>query len=88
MAGMNMVDSYVLCKNLYKGKLHKQEDIDYWHDKFINGCMKKIAHKEYEVEFEDGSKKTYTEYDMVKCTDGVSRPIKEAIDGGYEIDGN
>ena len=88
MAGMNMVDSYVLCKNLYKGKLHKQEDIDYWHDKFINGCMKKIAHKEYEVEFEDGSKRTYTEYDMVKCTDGVSRPIKEAIDGGFEIDGD
>ena len=86
MAGMNMVDSYDLCKKLYKGKLHSKEDIDFWHDKFVNGCMPKIKHDEYEIEFDNGEKKTYTEYDKLKCKDGNEHTIKEIVENNLEIE--
>jgi hypothetical protein len=88
MAGMNMVDSYDLCKRLYKGKLKKAEDVKFWHDKFIKGCMDKIKHQEYEIELENGEKRVYTEYDKIKCIDGNEYTIQEIIDNNYEISDN
>ena len=88
MAGMNMVDSYDFCKKLYKNKLTTKEDIEKWHGKFISGCLRKIRHKEYDVEFDDGSKKTYTEYDQIKCGDGDFHTIPEILAGGLDISGD
>lgn len=86
MAGMDKVNSYVLMKKMYKGKLSKAEDIQFWHDKFINGCTKKIKHQEYDIEFENGEKRHYTEYDKLKCTDGIERTVKEIIEKGFEVE--
>lgn len=86
MAGMNMVDSFTLCKNLYKGKLHSQKDIDYWHDKFVNGCIPKIRHEEYDIEFDNGEKRHFTEFDKLKCKDGLEHTVKEIVEGGMEIE--
>ena len=86
MAGMNIVDSYVLCKNLYKGKLHSQKDIDYWHDKFVYGCIPKIKHEEYDIEFENGEKRHFTEFDKLKCKDGEEHTVKEIVEHNIEID--
>lgn len=87
MAGLDKVESYRFMKILYKGKM-KGDKIPYWHDKFINGCMKKIKHTEYEIELENGEKRVYTEYDKIKCIDGNKYTIQEIIDNDYEIANN
>jgi DNA polymerase III alpha subunit len=87
MAGLDKVESYRFMKILYKGKM-KGDKIPYWHDKFINGCMKKIKHQEYEIELENGEKRVYTEYDKIKCIDGNEYTIQEIIDNNYEISDN
>lgn len=85
MAGWDRVSSYKFMKKLYKGKLKSQEDIDYWHKKFIEGCMPKIKHEEYDIEFDNGETKHFTEFDVVKCTDGNEHTIKEIIENNLEI---
>ena len=85
MAGMNKVDSYRFMKLLYKGKM-KKDLIPYWREKFISGCMKKIKHKEYDIEMENGEIKHFTEYDKVKCKDGQEHNIKEIIENNLEIE--
>ena len=85
MAGFNKVEGYKMMKLLYKGKM-TGEKIPYWHDKFVNGCMPKIKHDEYEIEFDNGEKKTYTEYDKLKCKDGNEHTIKEIVENNLEIE--
>lgn len=86
MAGMDRVNSYVLMKKLYKGKLKSLEDIHLWHDKFVYGCIPKIKHQEYDIEFENGEKRHYTEYDILKCTDGIERTVREIVEKGFEVE--
>ena len=50
--------------------------------------MKKIKHKEYEITFDNGTTKTYTEFDVVKCTDGNKYPISEILEKRLEIEEN
>lgn len=85
MAGWDRVNSYKFMKKLYKGKLKSQEDIDYWHKKFINGCMPKIKHEEYDIEFDNGETKHFIEFDVVKCTDGKEHSVREIIENNLEI---
>ena len=86
MAGMDKVMAYKWMKVLYKGKLKSLEDIELWHDKFINGCLKKIKHDEYDLEFENGEKRHFTEFDKLKCTDGQEHTVKEIVENGLEVD--
>ena len=58
MAGLNKVESYRFMKILYKGKM-KDDKIPYWREKFINGCLPKIKHKEYTIELENGVTTNY-----------------------------
>lgn len=85
MAGMDKVNSYRFMKLLYKGKM-KKDLIPYWREKFISGCMKKIKHKEYDIEMENGEIKHFTEYDKVKCKDGEEHNIKEIIENNLEME--
>lgn len=87
MAGLDKVESYRFMKILYKGKM-KGDKIPYWRNKFMNGCMNKIKHQDYEIELENGEKRIYTEYDKIKCIDGNEYTIQEIIDNGYEIADN
>ena len=84
MAGLDKVKSYKFMKTLYKGKM-KGDLVPYWKNLFINGCMSKIKHKEYEIELEDGSVKTYTEFDEIECTDGNKHTIQDIIENDLEI---
>ena len=86
LAGMDKVLAYRWMKALYKNKIHGQKDIDYWHDKFVGGCLKKIKHEEYDVEFEDGTTKHFTEFDKLKCIDGQEHTVKEIVEKNLEID--
>ncbi|MBR4315793.1 MAG: PHP domain-containing protein [Alphaproteobacteria bacterium] len=85
MAGMDKVNSYRFMKLLYKGKM-KKDLIPYWREKFISGCMKKIKHKEYDIEMENGEIKHFTEYDKIKCKDGEEHNIKEIIENNLEME--
>ena len=84
MAGMDKVSSYKFMKTLYKGKM-KGDAVPYWKEKFLKGCLKRIKHKEYEITFDNGETRTYTEFDVVKCVDGNEHPISEIIEKGLEI---
>ena len=86
MAGLSKVLSYKWMKALYKGKIHTKDDEKYWHDKFVYGCIPKIKHEEYDIEFENGEKRHYTEYDKLKCTDGIERTVKEIVEKGLEVE--
>jgi len=85
MAGFDKVASYKFMKLLYKGKM-KGDKIPEWHDKFIKGCLSKIKHDEYEIEFENGIKKIFTEFDKLKCIDGTEHTVKEIVEHNLEID--
>ena len=85
LAGMDKVSAYKFMKLLYKGKM-KGDKIPEWHDKFINGCLPKINHEEYDVEFEDGTTKHFTEYDKLKCSDGQEHTVKEIVEKNLEIE--
>ena len=85
LAGFDKVDSYVMMKKLYKNKLHTKEDIDYWKNKFVEGCKDKIKREVIEVKFEDGSKKTFELDEMILCKDGEYRKIEEIIEKNIEI---
>ena len=80
LAGWDRVNSYVFMKKLYKKKLTDQKDIDKWHKKFIDGCLKKIKHEEYEIEFDNSEIRHYTEYDKLTCTDGQEHTVKEIVE--------
>lgn len=84
MAGMDKVSSYKFMKTLYKGKM-KGDAVPYWKNKFISGCLKRIKHKEYEITFDNGETKTFTEYDKLKCVDGNEYFVPEIIEKGLEI---
>lgn len=86
MAGMDKVLAYRWMKALYKGKIHGQKDIDYWHDKFVYGCIPKIKHEEYDIEFENGEKRHFTEFDKLKCKNGEEHTVKEIVEHNIEID--
>lgn len=85
LAGMDKVSAYKFMKLLYKGKM-KGDKIPEWHDKFIKGCLPKINHEEYDVEFEDGTTKHFTEYDKLKCIDGQEHTVKEIVEKNLEIE--
>ena len=85
MAGMDKVLAYRWMRGLYKGKIHGQKDIDFWHDKFVGGCLAKIKHEEYDIEFEDGTTRHFTEYDKLKCTDGQEHTVKEIVENNLEV---
>lgn len=85
MAGFDKVSSYKFMKLLYKGKM-KGDKIPEWHDKFVKGCLPKIKHEEYDIEFENGETRHYTEYDVLKCTDGQTHTIKEIVEQNLEIE--
>ena len=85
MAGFDKVSSYKFMKLLYKGKM-KGDKIPEWHDKFVKGCLPKIKHEEYDIEFENGETRHYTEYDVLKCTDGQTHTVKEIVEQNLEID--
>lgn len=86
MAGMDRVNSYSLMKKMYKNKLKTSEDIELWKNKFLTGCLPKIKHQEYDIEFENGEKRHYTEYDKLKCTDGIEHTVMEIVEKGLEIE--
>lgn len=86
LAGMDKVLAYRWMKALYKNKIHGQKDIDYWHDKFVGGCLKKIKHEEYDIEFDNGETKHFTEFDKLKCSDGQEHTVKEIVEKNLEID--
>lgn len=86
LAGMDKVLAYRWMKALYKNKIHGQKDIDYWHDKFVGGCLKKIKHEEYDIEFDNGETKHFTEFDKLKCIDGQEHTVKEIVEKNLEID--
>ena len=86
MAGMDKVMAYRWMKVLYKNKVHGQKDIDFWHDKFVGGCLAKIKHEEYDIEFDDGTIRHFTEYDKLKCTDGQEHSVKEIVENNLEIE--
>ena len=86
MAGWDRVNSYVFMKKLYKKKLTDQKDIDKWHKKFIDGCLKKIKHEEYDIEFENGEVRHYTEYDVLMCMDGKEHTVKEIVEKNLDVD--
>lgn len=86
MAGFDKVNSYVLMKKMYKKKLTKVEDVKKWHDKFVYGCIPKIKHEEYDIEFENGEKMHFTEFDKLKCKDGEEHTVKEIVEHNIEID--
>lgn len=85
MAGMDKVLSYKWMKALYKHRISSQDDMDYWHNKFVGGCVDKIKHQEYDVEFDNGEKRHCTEYDEMLCIDGKKHTVKEIIEKGLEI---
>ena len=85
MAGWDRVSAYKFMKLLYKGKM-KGDKIPEWHGKFIRGCLPKINHKEYDIEFENGEKKHFTEYDKLKCIDGQEHTVKEIVEKNLEIE--
>lgn len=86
MAGWDRVNSYKFMKKLYKNKLKSLEDIELWHNKFISGCLNKIRHEEYDIEFDNGEKRHFTEYDKLKCKDGMEHTVKEIVENNLEID--
>ena len=85
MAGFDKVSAYKFMKLLYKGKM-KGDKIPEWHGKFIKGCLPKIKHNEYEIEFENGTKKRFTEFDKLKCTDGQEHSVKDIVENNLEIE--
>lgn len=85
MADMDKVNGYRFMKLLYKGKM-KGDKVPYWHDKFITGCYPKIKHEEYDIEFENGEVKHFTEFDKLKCKDGEEHTVKEIVEKDLEID--
>lgn len=87
MAGWDKVSSYKFMKKLYKGYLKSLEDKELWRQKFINGCLAKIKHEEYDIEFEDGTIRHFTEYDKLKCVDGQEHTVKEIVENNLEVDG-
>jgi len=36
-------------KKIYKNKLHNKEDVEYWKNKFVDGCKDKIKRDVIEV---------------------------------------
>ena len=85
MAGFDKVSSYKFMKLLYKGKM-KGDKIPEWHDKFVKGCLPKIKHEEYDIEFENGETRHYTEFDKLKCTDGQEHTVREIVEKDLEIE--
>lgn len=85
MAGFDKVAAYKFMKLLYKGKM-KGDKIPEWHNKFIKGCIPKIKHEEYEIEFENGIKKCFTEFDKLTCIDGQEHTVKEIVEKNLDID--
>ncbi len=84
MAGFDKVSAYKFMKLLYKGKM-KGDKVPEWHSKFINGCLPKIKHEEYDIELENGETKHFTEFDKVKCVDGKVHTIKEVVENNIEM---
>ena len=65
----------------------KGDKVPEWHKKFIDGCLQKIKHEEYDIELDNGEKRHFTEFDKVKCVDGKEHTIKEAIENNIELEG-
>lgn len=84
MAGFDKVNSYIVMKTLYKGKMVGQK-IPYWKQKFIKGCQSKVKRQVIQVQLEDGTKRDFELGQMVQCTDGVYRSIEEIIENGLQI---
>ena len=85
MAGFDNVSSYLMMKKLYKKKLVKKEDIEKWRKKFLDGCLAKIRHEEYDIEFENGEVRHFTEFDELLCTDGNVHSVKEIVEKDLEV---
>ena len=85
LAGFSNVESYVLMKKMYKGKLKKKEDIEKWRKKFLDGCLMKVLHEEYDIVFDDGTTGHFTEFDKLKCTDDKEHTVKEIIENNLEV---
>lgn len=84
MAGFDKVNSYIVMKTLYKGKMVGQK-IPYWKQKFIKGCQSKVKRQVIQVQLEDGTKRDFELGQMVQCADGVYRSIEEVIENGLQI---
>lgn len=82
LAGFDKNTAYKFMKLIYKGKLHTKEEKDEWRERFVRGCMPKVRHEAIEVEFEDGTRKTYEKWERVACDDGTERTVAEAVELG------
>lgn len=85
MAGFDKPTAYKFMKLIYKGKLHTQEEKDYWRDKFIKGCMPKVLHNATEITLENGEKRIVEDWEELECEDGKKRKLKEILELGIGI---
>lgn len=88
LAHFDKVNSYVIMKKLYKNKLHSQEEINYWRNKFIEGSKQQVIHEQYDIQLENGKKISLPQYKIVKDTNGNQITIKQAIINNVEVDEN
>lgn len=88
LAHFDKVNSYLIMKKLYKNKLHSQEEINYWRNKFIEGSKQQVIHEQYDVQLENGKKISLPQYQIVKDTNGNEMTMKQAIANNIDIDEN
>ena len=87
LAQFDKILGYKFMRLLYKGKM-TNDLIPQWKQKFINGCQQQVKHEQYDIQLEDGTKKTLPQYQKVKDINGNEITIKQAIINNVEIDEN
>ena len=85
LANFDKIQSYRFMRLLYKGKM-KDDIVPYWKQKFISGCKSKVKHEQYQIQLDDGTKKTLPQYQIVKDINDNEITIKQAIEKNVELD--
>ena len=85
LAGFDKVNSYKFMKLLYKGKM-KGDKIPEWSKRFLDGCLAKTCHEEYDIEFEDGRICHFTEFDELICSDGKLHTVKDIVNNNLDVE--